>query len=61
MNSRGDEEERGIKPDAKVSCLDGLNKGSPFIAAGKRGAKSDLGDGGGKLEKQGIHFLKCLV
>ena len=39
-----DEEERKIKDEAQIPCLEDLvNKASPFTEAGKRGAKSDSG------------------
>lgn len=39
-----DEEEREIKDEAQIPCLEDLvNKASPFTEAGKRGAKSDSG------------------
>ena len=39
-----DEEERKIKDEAQIPCLEDLvNKASLFTEAGKRGAKSDSG------------------
>lgn len=44
---------RGIKDESQVLHPEDLvNKAPPFTEAGKRGAKSDLGGGGGRLGKQ---------
>ena len=52
VKGKSDEEKRGTKDDAQLSCLEDLvNKASPFIKAGEIGAKSDFQGGGWKLEK----------